>query len=186
MNTATLVALGIAVPLVVLGVISALFQLRGTRRLRARTHVPSDEFAYLRNRYRRRLLAGATMIVAGSLIAGVYLSGLEGRADALGEPDPNALRDADGKRIMNEAEKNLVRAWGVYWAVVIVLAFVLLGIAVTDAWATRRYWLGVYRLLKDEHQTQLRRDLAVYKAHVEQARTAGREGFGGRLGGGGN
>ena len=181
MNVATQLALLVAVPLVLLGLASAWVQLRGMKQLRSRAHVPSDEFAYLRSRHRRRLLAGVVMITAGALIAGAYLSGLEARANAVAEPDPNAERDADGKRVMTPDQRATVRAWGGYWMVVIGLAFVLLGIAVVDAWATRRYWLGVYRQLKDDHDVQLRRDLAVYRASKEQSR--GKPGFGGRLGG---
>lgn len=182
MNASTQLALLVAVPLVLLGLVSAGFQLRGMQLLKARQHVPSDEFAYLRNRHRRRLLAGGIIAAAGVLIAGAYLSGMEGKADALAQPDPNAPRDADGKRLMTDDEKAVFRVWGGYWAVVISLAFVLLGVAVIDAWATRRYWLGVYRQMKDEHDTQLRRDLAVYRASKEQGR--GHRGFGGRLGSG--
>lgn len=181
MNPSTAAA-AVAVPLVLLGLVSGVFQVRGMRRLKARTHVPSDEFGYLRNRHRRRLLAAGVMVVIGGLIGGAYLSGMEGRADALGQPDPAAPRDEAGKRIIPAADRQFVRAWGVYWIGVIVLTFSLLGIALVDAWATRRYWLGLYRQMKDDHQAKLRRDLAVYRQ--QHRRPAGPPGFGGRLGDG--
>ena len=174
-------ALVMSVPLILLGLVSAGFQVRGMRQLRARTHVPSDEFGYLRNRHRRRLLAAGVIVTAGALIAGVYLSGLEGRADKMAEPDPTAPRDANGKRVMTDDEKATFRVWGGYVILVVVLVFVLFAIAVTDTWASRRYWLSVYREMREEHQTQLRRDLAVYKAQKDQGRNRG---FGGRLGDG--
>lgn len=183
-NPSTAAALLVAVPLVLLGAVSGTLQFRGMRRLKARTHVPSDELAYLTQRHRRRLFAAAVMVVIGWLIAGAYLSGMENRADALGEPNPAAPRDEDGKRVIAAEDRQFVRFWGTYWIGVIVLVFVLLGIAVVDAWAARRYWMGVYRQLKEDHQTKLRRDLAVYKQQVEQQRGSGRHGYGGRLGDG--
>ena len=51
--------------------------------------------------------------------------------------------------------------------------FALVGLATVDAFATRRYWLAQYRALRDDHQTRLRRDLAVYKQHREQTRGGG-------------
>jgi hypothetical protein len=183
-NPSTVAALFVAVPIALLGVASGLLQVRGMRRLKARTHVPSDERTYLRGRHRRRLLAAGVMVVIGGLIAGAYLSGMEQRADALGEPDPAAPRDEAGKRVIPPEDRQFVRAWGVYWIVVIVLAFALIGIAVVDAWAARRYWMGVYRQLKEDHDTKLRRDIAVYKQQVEQQRGTGRAGYGGRFGDG--
>jgi hypothetical protein len=182
-NPSTAAALFVAVPLAGLGLASAAFQVRGMRRLAARTHVPSDEFAYLRNRHRRRLLASAMMVVIAGLIAGAYLSGMENRADALGEHDPNAPRDEAGKRVIQPDERLFVRAWGTYWVLAIVLVFAWIGIAVLDARASLRYWMGVYQQMKEDHQTKLRRDLAVFQQQKHQQRGTGRAGYGGRLGG---
>ena len=185
MNPSTVAALFVAVPLALLGLVSGLFQVRGMRRLKARTHVPSDELKYLDRPAPPAADPGAgVMVLIGGLIAGAYLSGMEQRADALGEPDPAAPRDEAGKRVIPAEDRQFVRAWGVYWIVVIVLAFGLIGIAVVDAWAARRYWMGVYREMKEDHDTKLRRDLAVYKQQVEQQRGTGRTGYGGRLGNG--
>ena len=152
-------ALLLSFTLLLLGGVSAFFQLQGRRELKARKHVPSDEYSYLYGRYRRRLLAAVLMIVAGGMIGGAYLSGMEAAADSI-----HAGRDADGvKQPIKPDDRDFVRVWGVYWIGVIVLAFLLIGVAITDAWATRRYWLGVYRVLREEHQVKLRRDLAVYQ-----------------------
>lgn len=173
----TAVALLVAVPLALFGAASAAAQVRGMRALKARTHVPSDEFAYLQGRHRRRLAAGVVMVVIAGLIAGAYLSGLEAGADALAKPA------GDGqKKQMGDDERQLVRVWLAYWIVVIVLAFGLIGIAVVDAWASRRYWRAIYQEMRDEHAAKLRRDLAVYRAQKEQGRQ--RPGYGGRLGDG--
>jgi hypothetical protein len=152
-------ALALSGTLLLIGGVSAWFQWKGRRELRSRKHVPSDECAYLRGRYRRRFLAAGLMIVAGCMIAGAYLSGMEADADGI-----KAQIGADGeKKPIPDGDRAFVRLWGVYWIGVVVLAFVLIGVALTDAWASRRYWHGVYKVLREEHQTKLRRDLAVYQ-----------------------
>lgn len=184
MDPATIAALALAIPLVAFGLVSGALQVHGMRRLRERKHVPSDESAYLRGRYRRRLTAAAVMVTIGALIAGAYLSGMERRADAFGGPKPDEPAAADGgPKPTADAARQFARFYGLYWIAVIVLAFVLVGLAVSDAWATRRYWMSVYRAMREDHQTQLRRDLAVYKQQKEQQRGTGRGGYGGRLGG---
>lgn len=155
----TTAALLLAIPLMLLGAASAVMQVRSRRLLDARTHVPSDERSYLEGRHRRRLLAGLLMIVAGGMIAGAHLFGLEATADHL-----KAGTDAAGnKQDMTPDDKRFVRFWGAYWIGVILIASALVVVAIVDAWASRRYWHGVYRELKVEHEARLRRDLAVYR-----------------------
>lgn len=170
MNDASAVAVVLAVGLVLLGAATGYVQVRGLRALAARKHVPSDEHTYFRSRYRRRLLTGAVLVALGGLIGGAYLSGMERRADQLAEPRPQADADPAERPQMTDAERRFVRIWGVYWILVLVLVFVLVGLAVIDALATRRYWLTLYRQIKEEHQAKLRRDLAVYRQHKEQTR----------------
>lgn len=153
------VALLLSAILLLLGTVSAYYQFQGRRQLHERKLVPSDEYVYLRGRYRRRLLASGLMIVAGLMIGGAYLSGMEANADAL-----KAERGVDGERKpIAPQDRDFVKLWGLYWIGVIVLAFALISVAMTDAWASRRYWLGVYKLMREEHQVKLRRDLAVYQ-----------------------
>lgn len=163
----TAVALALAAGLLLLGGLTGTAQVRGLRRLRDRRHLPSDERAYLRGRYRRRLLTAVLLGLVGGLIAGAYLSGLEARTDALtGQPVP----DGQARPPLTDAQKDQVRTWGLYWAGVIVLVLTLIGLAVLDAVATRRFWYGQLRRLREEHQTQLRRDLAVHRAQREKHR----------------
>lgn len=179
MNSKMVAALAIAIPLLLLGLISALQQLRGLQNLRSRKMVPSDEAAYLRGRYRRRLVVGLLLILIGGLIAGAFISGMEGRAEELGEKRPT---DADGeRREMSEDDKQFVRRYGLFWfGIVIPLTFLLIVLAVIDGLATRRYWLKLYREMRDDHNNQLRRDLAVYMQQKDSRRNSG--GYGGRLG----
>lgn len=168
--------LTLAAVLVLLGGVTGWFQVRGRRQLSARTHVPSDEFAYLRGRYRRRLLTGILLVTVGGMIAGAYLSGMEAGVNALGEKKPDVDPDAPKPQLTDD-DRALLRVWGAYWIVVVVLVFTILGLALADALATRRYAMGQYHIIREDHEAKLRRDLAVYK----QQKQAGTRG--GRLGG---
>lgn len=163
------VAYLLAAGLLLFGGLTVWLQLRGMKALRVRSHVPSDELGYLRGRHRRRLITGGLIAVIGGLIAGAYLSGLEPGIDALAAPLPPAeveppAGEDEPQRQMTPEQKRLVKTWVGYWVGVVVLVFVVLGLAFADATATRRYALQQYRILKEDHEAKLRRDLAVYKA----------------------
>jgi hypothetical protein len=165
MNQPVVVALLLAIPLLVVGTLSAVWQLRGLRILKNRSHVPQDEFDYLRRRHRRRFVNGVIIALIGAMIAGAYLSGMEARADR----GRAAFEQADGEAANGDTppptpeEKRFFRFWSAYWIIVLVLAFVLIMSASADAFATRRYGMKVYREMRDEHRARLARDLAVFK-----------------------
>jgi len=184
-DPATRSALIVAVPLVLLGFISGYMQIHSLRDLNARAHVPSDELNFLRRRHRRRLFAGVLMMLIGGLITYTFLSGTEARASAIADANIAKPALAEGEaKVIPEEDKAFVRYYTAFWIGVISLVFVLLSVAMWDGWASRRYWMTVYRRLRDEHNTQLRRDLAVYKHQKDQQRNTGRNGYGGRLGDG--
>jgi MFS family permease len=170
-NNASVIALVFAAGLVLLGVLTATWQVRGLRALAERKHVPSDEYDYFRGRYRRRLVTAALLMSIGAMIGGAYLSGMAQATEQLGQPRDG--EDDQPKPEMTDDQKEFVRFLTAYWSVVLVLVFALVGLATVDAFATRRFWLAQYRALRDDHQTRLRRDLAVYKQHREQTRGRG-------------
>ena len=171
MNSPLVIALALALVLMGLGLVTGAAQVLGLRRLAARKLVPSDEATYLRSRHRRRLLTASILFLVGAIIGAAYLSGMETNVDNL-KSNAEQAEAAVEPMIpeMTEEQKGLVRLWSVTWAIVISLVFVLVGLAFADAVATRRYWLGIYRELRDEHQAKLRRDLAVYRTQKEQNR----------------
>lgn len=179
MNPEARSGLLLAAGLVLLGAVTGWFQVRGLRRLRARTHVPSDEFGYLRGRYRRRLLTGVLLAIAGGMIGGAYLAGMEAKVEELGEKQPAAEPDAPKPKLTPD-QKALLRFWGAYWIGVVLLVFAILGLALADALATRRYAMGQYRVIREDHETKLRRDLAVYKQQKQSGVRGGR--LGGQFG----
>ncbi len=169
MNEANATAIGLGAILVGLGLLTAWFQIAGLRKLAARKLVPSDELAYFRGRYRRRLVTAAVLVALGTMIGGAYASGMEREAERLGEHREPVDPDAPKPELKPE-DKDLLRFWGIYWIVVLVLVFALVAFATIDAWATRRYWMGQYKHIRDDHQLRLRRDLAVLRKQKEQSR----------------
>ena len=94
MLTPATTALLLAGGLILFGLTTSWFQIRGRRRLKARLLVPSDEAAYFGKRYRRRLINGVLISTIGVMIGGAWLTGLEKRADDLGEPKAGAAEMA--------------------------------------------------------------------------------------------
>ena len=170
MSQPALFAFTFAIGLMLFGCAAVWFQIRARRKFVARTHVPSDEQAYFRGRYRRRLISAAQIAVIGALIGGAYLSGLEPSIDKLTEKSADPPQEPGAVKELSPEQKQLVRTWGTYWMVVSVLVFVVLGFGFADAMATRRFWLSQLEVLKDDHETKLRRDLAVYMAQRDQNR----------------
>jgi len=169
MNSPLAIALLLALVLMGLGFVTGAAQVLGLRRLAARKLVPLDEANYLRNRHRRRLLTGSILFLVGVIIAAAYVSGMETNVDNL-KPKAALEGEPEAAPEMTEEQKGLVRLWSATWAVVMSLVFVLVGLAFADVVATRRYWFGIYREIRDEHQARLRRDLAVHRTQKEQNR----------------
>ncbi len=168
MTRAMAVAVLLAAGLLLLGGLTAGWQVRGLRRLRDRKHVPSDERSYLRGRFRRRFVTGLLLSAVGGLLGGAYLSGMEARVDALATPRP---AEPDGtKPPMTPEQQALFNSWRLYWAGTVLLLGGIVGLAVVDAVANRRYLHGQLKQLREDHQTKLRRDLAVHRAQKEKHR----------------
>lgn len=165
------VGLILAVLLVILGVGAALRQRVALRRLREERYLPSDDRAYLRGQVRRRIAVSAVLVIVGGMIFGHYVSGMNARMDEISnrrqaananppaEPDPLDERDREFTRFV---------IW--YWITILLLLFVAVCLAVFDFWATRKYWMAQYRRIKQDHDTKLQRDLAVYRQAKDNER----------------
>jgi uncharacterized membrane protein YgcG len=174
------VGLLLAVCLVVFGVGTAARQRRTIERLREEKYLPSDDRAYLRGQVRRRLATSVLLVILGGMIGGAFLSGMEDRATEIGEQRQKGANPADDPgrpadpRQPTEEERQFVRFWGGYWIAISILVFVVVCLAIVDFWATRRYWMAQYRLMKEDHQAKLQRDLAVYRQAKDNERLGGR------------
>lgn len=176
------VGLLLAVCLVVFGVGTAARQRRTMERLREEKYLPSDDRAYLRGQVRRRLTTSVLLVVLGGMIGGAFISGMEDRATEIGERRARDARAIDDPgrppdpREPTEEERQFVRFWGGYWIAIAILVFIVVCLAIVDFWATRRYWMAQYRLMKEEHEAKLQRDLAVYRQAKDNERLGGRGG----------
>ncbi|MBX9582950.1 MAG: hypothetical protein K2X87_21805 [Gemmataceae bacterium] len=178
------VGLILAAGLIVFGVGTAARQRRTLRRLREERFLPSDDRAYLKGQVRRRLATSAVLVLLGGMIGGAFLSGMEARANAIADrqrradappadPEADPGRPPDPPPPPSEEDRQFVQVWGVFWIGVLVLVFAACCLAVFDFWATRKYWMAQYRILKAEHEAKLRRDLAVYRQTKDNARMTG-------------
>lgn len=163
-----IVGLIIAALLVVLGSGAASRQLRTLRRVQYEPFMPEVDQRYYRGQGRRRLAASGLLVVIGLMITFYYVSGMDARMDELGETRENRAEVPP-----SEDDKNFARMVAVYWIGVILLLGVVVGIAVVDFWATRVYWMARYREIKNDHDTKLQRDLAVYRQQKLNDRVKG-------------
>ena len=110
------------------------------------------------------MLASAFLIVIGAMIAFFFLSGMDARMDQIGEKrgEPPA-----------EEDREFTKIGGFYWIGVILLLGVLVGIAVVDFIATRKYWMARYKEIKADHEAKLQRDLAVFRQQKLNDRARG-------------
>jgi hypothetical protein len=158
--------------LVVLGFASMRRQVINLRTLRAEPHVPSDDRSYLRKRAKRRLVTSFFICVLGGMLAGAFLSGLEGRVDqVLGRNKPVV---ANGEKPqMTEEERENIRIWAIFWLSAMVLVFVVISLAIVDIVATRRYGWQQLRRIQIENRAILERDLALYRQQKANERMRG-------------
>src|SRR5579871_1746206 len=157
--------------LVALGLGAAHRQRGALRRLRAERYLPSDDRTYLRGQVRRRLAASAVLVVVGGMIAGYYLSGMDARVDEIGNREKRAAENPPVEPPpIDEGDKQFTKFVAGYWIAILLLVFVAVCLAVLDFWATRKYWMAQYRRIKQDHDTKLRRDLAVYRQAKDNER----------------
>jgi hypothetical protein len=165
------VGLLFALVLLVLGIGAGSRQFDTLRRVREEPYMPDVDKSYFRGQAHRRLIASSLLFVIGVMIAVYYLSGMDARMDEIGE-----RRNARGDRPAeppSEEDKAFARFVGWYVIVMVVFLGVVFLVAILDFWATRVYWMARYREMQAEHQSKLRRDLAVVRAQKLNARAPG-------------
>ena len=163
-----IVGLFLAVGLILLGAGTAYRQGRARRRLREERFLPSDDRAYLRRQVIRRHVLSVVFVAIGAMIGWYYLSGMDARMDEIAdrkhkrEADDNPGPPVDPAPV-DQADRDFAKFVTVYWIGILGFVFVVSCLATVDFWATRRYWMAQYRLLKADHEAKLQRDLAVYR-----------------------
>ena len=158
------VGLALSAILILLGVGAGLRQFVTLARVRTQAYMADEDRRYFHSQARRRMLASAFLIVIGAMIAFFFLSGMDARMDQIGEKrgEPPA-----------EEDREFTKIGGFYWIGVILLLGVLVGIAVVDFIATRKYWMARYKEIKADHEAKLQRDLAVFRQQKLNDRARG-------------
>lgn len=165
-------ALFFAVVLLLIAYLSIRKQFRNLRRLKAETHVPSDDRKYLTNQAYRRIVTGVLLVGLAGMLSGAYFSGMERRAEDLG--DQKRPVDEEGKKQqMAQEDKDFVRFYAIWWIGILVLIFLVVSLAIVDLWATRRYAWAQLKRISTEHREVLERDLAMYRQQKANERMRG-------------
>lgn len=133
--------------------------------LRQRTHIPSDERVFLQGQIRRRNVMAGVLVILGLLIGGSFLGGIEAHATELGE------RQQTGQT-PDENDKRFLQLYTGLWIIIILLLAGLISLSLVDAWAARRYWMGVFHRLREDHNILMQRDLALYRQQRLEEREA--------------
>lgn len=165
-----IVGLLLALALVAFGVGAGSRQRRTLARLREERFLPSDERAYLRGQVRRRLITSAIVALIGGMIGWTYLSGTEARASEIAD---RANVAPETRQDPSDDDKQFVRQYGYFWMAVMLLVLMAVMCAMFDFLATRRYWMAQYRIIKEDHEAKLRRDLAVHRQAKDNDRVSG-------------
>ncbi len=163
----------LAAGLVLVGLATAVRQRRVLRTIADEPFLPAEDRAYRRGQARRRAATSGLLVLIGGLITGYYLSGMDARMDAIPERDKvGAAPDAEPNP-QADSDRQFTKLVGFYWIAVMGLVFLAVCLAVTDFWATRKYWMARYKELKTDHEAKLQRDLAVYRQQKLNARVPG-------------
>lgn len=165
-------ALIFAAVLLLIAVLSIRRQFDNLKRLRRDAHVPSDDRKYLSNQAYRRIVTGCLLLGLAGMLSGAYFSGMERRAEKLG--DANRPLDEEGKKQqMAEEDKDFVRFYAIWWIGILILLFLVVSLAIVDIWATRRYAWAQLRRISTEHREVLERDLAMHRQQKLNSRMRG-------------
>lgn len=167
-----ILALFFAAVVLLIAVLSIRKQLDNLKRLKRDTHVPSDDRRYLTNQAYRRIVTGVLLLGLAGMLSGAYFSGMERRAEKLGD-EKRGVDEEGHKPRMAQEDKDFVRFYAIWWIGILILIFFVVSLAIVDIWATRRYAWAQLKRISSEHQAVLERDLAMYRQQKMNERMRG-------------
>lgn len=149
--------------LLVIGIVGAATFL-AVQQFRARASLPfelsSDDAAYFRAQFVRRLVGCVLLLIIAAMIAGAYVSGLEARAEQIGD----VLRaDAGGDRQPTPEQKQFQSLYAGYWIGVLLLLLAVVIVAALDLYAIRRYGSRHLKQIRDDRRAMIEREIANYR-----------------------
>lgn len=128
-------------------------------RVRLLTDISDEERQYLRRQTWIRLLGCLFMLALGTMLAGAYVSGLERKANELGEHMEK--QQAEGKEVVLDGEQLAFREfyrW--YWLGVLALLLAILILAGLDILTIRRFRKRQMQQISSDRKAMLQEELA--------------------------
>ena len=130
------------------------------RRLRYNPDVPcGDERRYERRQAVGRLVNSVLLLVLAALLAGV-MSYLEAPTRQLADERGAVIANGQEPPELTPEQRRLVRVWGWWWVVFLLVLLAVLVLAALDLWAIRRYGLRQYRKLQADRRAMIERQAA--------------------------
>jgi len=146
--------------LLLLAAVYAVKQIRTLQRTTAYHEMLPDDRAFLRRQAWRRLVGSGLMIVLAALMGGAYVSGLQARADEVGQ---RRQRERAEGQPMSDDDRDFGRLYGGYWIGFLLVLGGLVGVAGIDLLATRRYGLRKLQQIQSDRKAMLQRQLERYR-----------------------
>jgi hypothetical protein len=165
-NAATVI---ISLVLLLAAVLFTRSQFQTLRWLRRQPPLMPEDVAYFRRRVVRRLLGCGLMVLLAAQMLGLFFFGILDSLDALIARAQAA--DADALHL-TPAEEVAVRRSYTYLGAIVLILFLLLGLAFVDLMALRRYGMRQRRRLREDRQAMLERQLPLLRRQRSD-RTAG-------------
>jgi hypothetical protein len=134
-------------------------QMVALRRLRAAEEMSLDERDYSRKRARRRLLMSLLLFVLGVMLAAALLY-LEDPAHRLAEERAAMREQGVEAPPLNPEQKLFASRYLSFWIVFLLILMVVIFLAASDYWATRRYALNQHRKISDDRRAMIEREIA--------------------------
>ncbi len=129
-------------------------QFRTMHELRGGPDRGIEDRRYFRNQAWRRLFGCVLLGVVAAMLVGAYASGLQTAATELGRT-LDAEREQFGRATLSPEQLEFRRRYALYWASLLVVLFILVGLAGVEWWAVRRFGRRHWSLIRAERRAAL-------------------------------
>jgi uncharacterized membrane protein YfcA len=132
-------------------------QVQTLRGLRQAENLPPEDRSYLRNQAWRRLACSALMVVFAGLLAGSFW--VEPPAQALVDFGEEA-QARNERPDLDPGQKHFFRLYTLYWVAALLVLLAMMGTALVDIMAIRRYGQRHFRKLQADRRAMIERQAA--------------------------
>jgi uncharacterized membrane protein YfcA len=136
-------------------------QVQALRGLRRAGDLPREDRAYVRNQAWRRLACSAVMVVFAGLLAGSFFF----EAHAQGIVDQGEAAAAHNEKPdLDPGQKHFFRFYTLYWVAALLLLLGMMGLALYDILAIRRFGQRHFRQIQADRRAMIERQAARLRA----------------------